>query len=37
MADVLMYYNDILLCFDISQEELKQAYTGKFQRNMTRW
>ena len=37
MADVLMYYNDILLCFDISQEELKQAYTGKFRRNMTRW
>lgn len=37
MADVLMYYNDILLCFDISQEELKQAYTEKFQRNMTRW
>ena len=37
MADVLMYYNDILLCFDISQEELRQAYTEKFQRNMTRW
>ena len=37
MADVLMYYNDILLCFGISQEELKQAYTEKFQRNMTRW
>ena len=26
-----MYYNDILLCFDISQEELKQAYTEKIQ------
>ena len=37
MADVLMYYNDVLLCFDVSPEELKQAYTEKFRRNMTRW
>ena len=37
LADALTYYNDILLCFDVSQEELKQAYTEKFQRNMTRW
>ena len=37
MTDVLMYYGDVMLCFDISQEELKQAYTEKFQRNMTRW
>lgn len=37
LADVLMYYNDVLLCYDISAEELKQAYTGKFERNMTRW
>ena len=37
MADVLMYYNDILLCFDISSDELKQIYTNKFQRNMSRW
>ena len=26
LADVLMYYNDILLCYDISSEELKTAY-----------
>ncbi len=37
MADVLMYYNDVLLCFEISPEELKEAYTNKFERNMKRW
>ena len=37
LADVLMYYNDVLLCYDITAEELKQAYTEKFERNMKRW
>lgn len=37
LADVLMYYNDVLLCYDITPEELKQAYIEKFERNMTRW
>lgn len=37
MADVLMYYNDILLCYEISEEELKQAYIRKFNKNMQRW
>ena len=37
MADVLMYYNDVLLCFEISPEELKEAYTNKYERNMKRW
>ncbi len=37
MADVLMYYNDVLNCYSISAEELKTAYTEKFQRNMSRW
>ncbi|MBQ7862982.1 MAG: DUF4298 domain-containing protein [Lachnospiraceae bacterium] len=37
LADVLMYYNDVLLCYGISAEELKKAYTEKFERNMTRW
>ena len=37
MADVLMFYSDILLCFDIPAEDLKRAYTEKFQRNMNRW
>lgn len=37
MADVLMYYNDVMLCYGISADELKKAYTEKFERNMTRW
>ena len=37
LADVLMYYNDVLLCYGISAEELKQSYIRKFERNMKRW
>lgn len=37
MADVLMYYNDVLLCYGISAAELKQAYTAKFEKNLSRW
>ena len=37
MADVLMYYNDVMLCYNISAEELKSAYTEKFENNMKRW
>ena len=37
MADVLMYYHDVMLCFDISADELQKAYTKKFERNMKRW
>lgn len=37
LADVLMYFNDVLLCYGITAEELKGAYVEKFERNMTRW
>ena len=37
MADVLMYYNDVMLCYGITPEELKVAYTEKFEKNMKRW
>lgn len=37
MADVLMYYNDVLLCYGITTDELKRAYTEKFEKNMNRW
>ncbi|MBQ9988095.1 MAG: nucleotide pyrophosphohydrolase [Erysipelotrichales bacterium] len=37
MADVLMYYNDVLLCYGITSEELKDTYTKKFHKNMNRW
>ena len=37
MADVLMYYNDVMLCYGISAEELKQSYSEKYMKNMERW
>ena len=37
MADVLMYYNDVMLCYGISADELKEAYVDKYQKNMKRW
>ena len=37
MSDILMYFNDILLCYDISVEELKQVYIDKHRKNMDRW
>lgn len=37
MADVLMYYNDVLLCYGIDAGELKETYKAKFEKNMTRW
>ena len=37
LADVLMYYNDVLLCYDISAVELKRSYISKFEKNMKRW
>ena len=37
MADVLMYYNDIMLCYGITEEELKRSYEEKFTKNMKRW
>ena len=37
LADVLMYYNDVLLCYGISAGELKRAYTEKFAKNLERW
>ena len=37
LADVLMYYNDVLLCYGISAEELKHVYVEKFEKNRKRW
>ncbi len=37
LADVLMYYNDVLSCYGITAKELKEAYTRKFEKNMKRW
>lgn len=32
-----MYYNDVMLCYDISVNELKEAYEKKHEKNMKRW
>ena len=37
LTDVMMYFNDALLAFDISPEELEKAYREKHERNMSRW
>ena len=37
LSDVLMYYNDILLCYNISIDELKKIYCAKHTRNLSRW
>ena len=37
MTDVLMYYNHVMLCYRITADELKHAYTEKFEKNMHRW
>lgn len=37
LADVLMYYNDVLLCYGITAAELKKTYQEKQKRNMERW
>ena len=37
MIDVLMYYNDVILCYEISAEELKQSYISNFEKNMKCW
>ena len=36
MSDVLMYYNDILLRFHVTAEELSEAYVRKHAHNMGR-
>ena len=37
LCDVMMYFNDILLCYDITPEELETVYREKHERNMKRW
>ena len=36
LADVLMYYNEVLLRFHVTPEEISRAYQEKHDRNMTR-
>ena len=37
MCDVMMYFNDVLLCYDIKPEELEKVYFEKHQKNLGRW
>jgi len=37
LCDALMYFGDILLCYNITPEEVSEAYRKKFEKNMHRW
>ena len=37
VCDVMMYLNDVLLCYDVSPEEIERIYKEKHRRNMDRW
>lgn len=37
MCDTLMYFNDVMLCYRISPEELERIYLKKHKRNLDRW
>lgn len=37
MCDTLMYFNDVLMCYNITPEELETEYIEKHERNMKRW
>ena len=37
LSDVLMYFNDVMLCYLISPKEIKKAYLEKHNKNMERW
>lgn len=37
LCDVMMYFNDVLLCYGITPEELEKIYREKHTRNMNRW
>jgi len=37
LCDVMMYFNDVMLCYGITPEELSGVYLEKHKRNMARW
>lgn len=37
MCDVMMYFNDVMLCYNITPDELEEVYLEKHRRNMSRW
>lgn len=37
MCDVMMYFNDVMLCYNISPDEFEKVYLEKHKVNMSRW
>ena len=37
VCDVMMYLNDVLLCYDIAPEEVEKVYLEKHEKTMKRW
>ena len=37
MCDVLMYFNDLMICYGVTPRELEAVYEAKHRRNMNRW
>ncbi len=37
LCDVMMFFNDLMVCYGISPEELAEVYRKKHERNMSRW
>ncbi len=37
LCDVMMYFNDLMLCYDITPEEFERIYREKHHTNMGRW
>lgn len=37
LCDVMMYFNDVMLCYSVSPEELASVYRKKHKKNMERW
>ncbi|MBQ8556144.1 MAG: nucleotide pyrophosphohydrolase [Clostridia bacterium] len=37
LCDVMMYLNDVCLCYGITPEEVEVIYRAKHERNMHRW
>lgn len=37
LCDVMMYFNDVMLCYSVMPQELKEVYLEKHEKNMSRW
>lgn len=37
LCDVMMFFNDVMLCYGVTPEELEAVYRAKHEKNMKRW